>query len=401
MEEEEVTTAGASASNLDNGAIRTRGTMGLTNLGNTGWMNSALQCIRSVEELAAYFLQGEYKQDINAENPIGHGGAIAEAYAGLLAVIYREEGITSFAPESLRHRVSRANSWFARYTQQDAQEFVSWFIDALHEDLNRVKRKPYHEDPESDDKTVNDPEAIKALGDKFRSNYRSRNDSVAMDLFYGFYKDVMTCPKCDKVSITFDPYSLLTLKLPIEQTRQDTVRITLEECFAETYKATVCSEDNAWYCKCCKELRRAKNELEIWTAPDILLVHLRRFSRSSPRGKIDVLVDFPIEGLDLTDKVGLPEEKELVYDLFAVINHYHDGPGRGVNTAFAKNFFDQQWYEYNNSSVRKRDNPNSVITSAAYLLFYRRRSNEPLGPPKLREIVHAWRNSDYKGADDA
>lgn len=53
------------------------------------------------------------------------------------------------------------------------------------------------------------------------------------------------------------------------------------------------------------------------------------------------------------------------------------------------------------SSVSKRSNPNSVISSAAYLLFYRRRSAGPLGPPELQQVVNAWRNPDSETADDS
>ena len=203
---------------------RTRGTTGLTNLGNTCYMNSALQCIRSVEELAIYFLAGNFKYDINADNPLGHQGAVAKTYAGLLASIYSEEGMSSFAPKNFKTTLGRVAPIFSGYGQQDSQEFLSFLVDGLHEDLNRIKKKPYTEYPESDDNTVNDPEAIKALGDKFRDIHHSRNDSIAMDLFNGFYKNTMVCPDCNKVSITFDPYSLITLQLPIEQTWQHTVK---------------------------------------------------------------------------------------------------------------------------------------------------------------------------------
>jgi ubiquitin carboxyl-terminal hydrolase 4/11/15 len=220
---------------------RTRGTTGLTNLGNTCYMNSALQCIRSVEELSMYFLgmspcvrlgvaytnsvtEGNYKNELNTDNPLGHNGNIAKTYAGLLSNIYSEDSVSSFSPKNFKNALGRAQPMFSGYGQQDSQEFLSFLVDALHEDLNRVKKKPYTENPESDDKTVHDPEAIKALGEKFRAIHKSRNDSVAMDLFNGFYKNTMICPDCNKVSVTFDPYSLLTLQLPIEQTWQHTVK---------------------------------------------------------------------------------------------------------------------------------------------------------------------------------
>jgi ubiquitin carboxyl-terminal hydrolase 4/11/15 len=124
--------------------------------------------------------------------------------------------------------------------------------------------------------------------------------------------------------------------------------ITLDDCFVETGKREVLSEDNAWYCNRCKELRRATKTLEIWTIPDILVVHLKRFGGTrSFRDKIDVLVDYAIEGLDMTERIGLKENgKEYVYDLFAVDNHY-GGLGGGHYTALAKNFNDGQWYDYN------------------------------------------------------
>jgi ubiquitin carboxyl-terminal hydrolase 4/11 len=47
-----------------------------------------------------------------------------------------------------------------------------------------------------------------------------------------------------------------------------------------------------------------------------------------------------------------------------------------------------------------RHNPATVVTSAAYLLFYRRRSTGPLGPPYLQDIVNAaWNPSSEDGAD--
>jgi ubiquitin carboxyl-terminal hydrolase 4/11/15 len=164
---------------------KVRGHVGLTNLGNTCYMNSALQCLRSVEELSMYFLSNKWKEEINSDNPIGHKGAIAKSYAGLLNSIYGVESISSFSPKNFKQTLGRASATFSGYGQQDSQEFVSWLVDALHEDLNRIHKKPYNENPDSDDNTFRDPEALKQLGETYRQNHKARNDSVAMDLFNG------------------------------------------------------------------------------------------------------------------------------------------------------------------------------------------------------------------------
>ncbi|KAK6441950.1 hypothetical protein LTR95_001810 [Oleoguttula sp. CCFEE 5521] len=197
---------------------RTKGTVGLGNLGNTCYMNSALQCIRSVEELAVYFLQDAYKKEINADNPLGSGGLMAKKYGELLNNIYGDNSGSSYTPTNFKKTLSGQNPVFSGWGQQDSQEFLSYLIDAVHEDLNRIEKKPYFENPDSDDSRVNDPEYIKELGEIYQKHHDARNDSICMDLFSGFYKNTMECPVCNKVSVTFDPFSSLTLQLPMENT---------------------------------------------------------------------------------------------------------------------------------------------------------------------------------------
>lgn len=124
--------------------------------------------------------------------------------------------------------------------------------------------------------------------------------------------------------------------------------VTLNDCLDEFGRAEILSENDAWYCPRCKEHRRASKTFELWTAPDILVIHLKRFSSQGRlRDKLDVRVEFPVEGLDLSKRVASQEEgRSPIYDLYAVDNHY-GGLGGGHYTAFAKNFYDGVWYEYN------------------------------------------------------
>lgn len=124
--------------------------------------------------------------------------------------------------------------------------------------------------------------------------------------------------------------------------------LTLDECLDEFERDEVLSEQDMWYCPRCKEHRRASKKLDLWKTPDILVIHLKRFSSSGfRRDKLETLVDFPTENLDITSRVLQTEEgKQENYDLIGVDCHY-GGLGGGHYTAYAKNFIDKQWYSYN------------------------------------------------------
>lgn len=128
--------------------------------------------------------------------------------------------------------------------------------------------------------------------------------------------------------------------------------ISIEQCLDEFERDEILSEQDMWYCPRCKEHRRASKKFDLWKTPDILVMHLKRFSSSGfRRDKLDVLVDFPIENLDITERVLQKEDgKQEVYDLIGVDCHW-GGLGGGHYTAHAKNFYDDQWYTFNGKTM--------------------------------------------------
>lgn len=194
---------------------RSVGAVGLQNLGNTCYMNSALQCVRSVEELTKYFLTDVYVNEINDTNALAYEGRVAMAYGGLLKEIYTE-GKSAVSPRDFKITIGKCQPIFSGWGQQDSQEFLHWFLDGLQEDLSRIKKKPYIEKPESTDDMINDPGAIKEMAEKVWDITKRRDDSVIADLFTGLYQSTLKCPECGNISITFDPFNNLTLQLPLE-----------------------------------------------------------------------------------------------------------------------------------------------------------------------------------------
>lgn len=49
--------------------------------------------------------------------------------------------------------------------------------------------------------------------------FKRRNDSVIVDTLYGQYKSTVECSTCPNFSITFDPFMILQLPIPLKKTK--------------------------------------------------------------------------------------------------------------------------------------------------------------------------------------
>lgn len=152
--------------------------------------------------------------------------------------------------------------------------------------------------------------------------------------------------------------------------------LQLGDCLSKAFEREQLGEDDKWYCPKCKDHRTAFKKFDMWRLPNVLVVHLKRFQYRAgymnfvSRSKIDCQVDFP-EVLDVAEYCKGPIDADgSVYTLYAVSNHM-GGLGGGHYTAYAKNFRDDEWYSFDDSSV-SRASVDRVATPYAYVLFYLR-----------------------------
>jgi len=209
--------------------VGTRGKAGLSNLGNTCFMNSALQCLSHSSLLTEYFLSDKYLDDINTDNPIGMGGELATEYANLIGALWRDGALT-VTPRKFKSSLARFAPQFSGYSQQDAQELLAFLLDGLHEDLNRVKNKPYVEERDSQGRTDAD------IANESWEAHTARNNSCIVDTFQGQYRSTLVCPSCGNKSVKFDPFMYLSIPLPTSRERM--IKVTLVS-YGEHVSATM------------------------------------------------------------------------------------------------------------------------------------------------------------------
>ncbi|GMF30121.1 unnamed protein product [Phytophthora lilii] len=193
-------------------AFKGPGLVGLDNLGNTCYMSSALQCLSHTRLLVEYFKNEAYLKDINLRNRDGTNGKLTAAFGELLRVLWTSDR-KRFAPNEFKKVLAKCSPQFAGSDQHDAQELLACLLSSLSEDLNRVVKKPYTEQPDSDGR----PDAL--VAEEWWQNHQKREFSVIVALFTGQYKSLLECSVCRYESARFEPFTFLQLSLPESSSR--------------------------------------------------------------------------------------------------------------------------------------------------------------------------------------
>jgi ubiquitin C-terminal hydrolase len=338
-----------------------KGLSGLINSGNTCFFNSIIQCLSNTVSLTDYFLSKKHLEDESLYKiKMSDEKLFINIYFSLLVKMWENNNIVN--PRNVILNLSKIINKKAYTTaQQDSHECLVYMLNTMHKGLSyKVEMEVKGEIKNERDKL------LREVYDNYKLNFE-KNYSIITKLFVGQIFNRIECNKCNYKNNVFEIFNTLSLNFPEDSNNNKEYGI--HELFANTLKT---ENVKSYKCEECKKSTSCTKTNYLINLPDYLIIHLNRFKTTDKKiSKINNLVNFPIDNLDVTEYFHPSEKNNWVYSLYAV--NYHSGTTEnGHYWSNCKNL-DDNWYIFNDENTSKFLNNQCIVTNEAYILFYHRK----------------------------
>uniref|UniRef100_A0A8C5G5K5 Ubiquitin carboxyl-terminal hydrolase n=1 Tax=Gouania willdenowi TaxID=441366 RepID=A0A8C5G5K5_GOUWI len=297
---------------------------GLQNMGNTCFLNSALQCLTYTPPLANYMLTREHSKTCHES-----GFCMMCTMQNHIIQVFANSG-NVIKPIGVLNELKRIAKHFRYGRQEDAHEFLQCTVDAMQ----------------------------KSCLPGTKLDRQTQATSFIHQVFGGYLRSRVKCLNCKDVSDTFEPF--LDIALEIETAP------SVSKALEQFVKPEQLDSENAYMCEKCKKMVTASRRLTIHRNANVLALSLKRFANFNG-GKITKDVKYS-EYLDLRPFMSQTQGEPQLYGLYAVLVHSGFSCNAGHYFCYIK-ASNGQWYHMNDSSVSISD-ISSVLNQQAYVLFY-------------------------------
>ena len=330
---------------------------GLYNIGNTCYMNSAIQCLSHIPELRNYFLTGCHT---NTLKEMSEEFDLTNEWHRLLYKLCQDKNSLIINPidfvKSFLITCQKKNIQFSGFNQNDVEDFLNQFLDFIHNSISTNIITNIN----GTINTTEDQLAVDAA--KSWNNYFKNSYSHIINIMYSQLLCTITCPSCNHTCINYEPFMTLSLSIPSRMVQR--TDITLYELFDSYIAEEELDGDNQWKCESCKKNVNCRKKLTFWDLSQVIIVVIKKYTMTH---KLSLNIDYPLT-LDLNKYCINYMERNLTYDLIGSCIHT-GGLGGGHYHAICKKY--DEWYRYNDDIVSKLDHA-AIKNRDAYCLIYRR-----------------------------
>tara|TARA_Y100000768_G_C23928685_1_gene658893 strand:+ start:291 stop:1286 length:996 start_codon:yes stop_codon:yes gene_type:complete len=324
---------------------------GFTNLGNTCYMNAALQCLSHIPHLSLDC--SDFIKCIKKRDPENNSDIIKE-WLNLQQKVWKGNKDTVSTLPLLKEFIRSCNNEnivFQSFNQNDTTDFLNTFMDLLHNSIKRKVSITITGEPKNKYDRLK-LESIKSWKNFFESNY-----SHIIEKFHSKLLSITSCPHCNYYTTNHEP--IMTIDLPLKETHT-----SIYDCLDEFIKEETLDTNNTWKCDRCNRKVQPHKKLNFWELSPVLIISIKQFRLNK---KMNKHIQFP-EELDMKNYCINNNKTDLSYTLYGLCIHKGDLNG-GHYYAACRDDKDNLWRIHNDTNVNTI-NIRNVLNETPYCLFY-------------------------------